>query len=58
MKKLVKKYKEQKQEKIKYTGYLLESEFLQQEREENIRILQEINERILKNDYKQMWKNY
>jgi hypothetical protein len=54
MKKLVKKYKEQKQEKIKYTGYLLESEFLQQEREENIRILQEINERILKNE----WKNY
>ena len=49
MKKLVKKYKEQKQEKTKYTGHLLEREFLQQEREENLRILQEINERILKN---------
>ena len=55
MKKIVSEYKKQKQEeKIKFTGYLLESEFLQQEREENLKILQEINERILKNE----WKNY
>jgi hypothetical protein len=55
MKKIVSEYKKQKQEeKTKFTGHLLPKEFLQQEREENIRILQEINERILKNE----WKNY
>lgn len=54
MKKLVKKYKLQKQqEKPKFTGYLLESEFLQRERLDNLEIIEEYTNKYFKNHRKE-----
>ena len=54
MKKIVSQYKKQKQEeKTKFTGYLLESEFLQKERLDNLEIIQEYTNKYFKNHRKE-----
>ena len=55
MKKLIKQYKKQ-QEKPKFTGYLLESDFLQKEIEENLEIIQKFNK--LNTEYKRKENKY
>ncbi len=54
MKKIVSQYKKQKQqEKPKFTGYLLESEFLQKERLDNLEIIQEYTNKYFKHHRKE-----
>ena len=54
MKKLVKKYKEQKQEESpKFTGYLLPKEFINQERLDNLEIIEEFTKMYFKNNRKE-----
>ena len=54
MKKLVKKYKEQKQEESpKFTGYLLPKEFINQERLDNIKIIEEYTKIYFKHHRKE-----
>ena len=53
MKKLVKKYKEQKQEKTKYTGPVLEREFINQERLDNLKTIEEYTKIYFKHHRKE-----
>ena len=54
MKKIISEYKKQRQqEKPKFTGYLLENEFLQKERLDNLEIIQEYTNKYFKHKGKE-----